>query len=60
MANTASPPTTHGVVAAATTSDPPEACAFAVASCMPCLSISCPADAATTAKMTSSKLPADK
>jgi hypothetical protein len=43
-------------VAARSASDPPEWAARAVATCMPCLSITCPVAAETTAKSSSPTL----
>jgi hypothetical protein len=56
MPNTRSPISTHGEVIAATASDPREWAARAVAACMPCLSMTCPAAAVATADISNTKL----
>src|SRR5579875_121966 len=52
-AKTSSPSSTHGEVAARSASDPPSRAARAEATCMPCLSITCPVAAAATANSSS-------
>jgi hypothetical protein len=56
IANTARPPITIGDVTAAAISDPPAACARAVATCIPCFNRSCPPAASRTANSSSPML----